>query len=363
MSILVFSVYLFNFELSSILSRDYYSKGKNKRLIRFNVEYVIVSSIFGFLVLLSYLYGVFDFKVTFLISSLYVLEYYNKDFERVLMIRGQRVASSESLFIRSFLPSTLSSLLVMIYGVGISSVIGCLLVFNIFSFFKNSILFKSKLPVLFGTQRLNYKSIKKYIKMSFPCFLSIMIVKTVFILDKEAVFRLELDKDLAAAYMVFFSFSFLILTFNEIFVFSVGFPKILLMSSSGDKLELYRENRKILKKTIIMSVFSLFFIGFSVLAFIKISGKDVYLEFVYLFFILSSAFVLYSISQVYRNLYFCLGKERLILEQGLLLLIIFSFLFFILHYINLSIVISICFSLFFSMVVVLIRYIGYKYEN
>lgn len=364
-AIVIFCIYLFNFEISSMISRNYYSQGKDTKLIKSNIEYVIFSSISGGVGIYLYMQGRFDLYITSLIVLWFCFEYYNKDLERVLVIRGQRLASAKSLFIRSFYPSLGSALLLLQGDIQIPGILMAFVIFNIISCILNIYHFKNKLPAFFQSKRLGINDMKKYFKICLPYFISVMFIKLVFVIDKEAVFTFEMDKSLSAAYMVFFTFSFLVLTFNEIMIFSVRFPEILHSSTLLSISELEVLNKGLVRETFLKSIASILFITISLIVFIVLSDKTIYFEYLHIYAMLIVVFIMYSLIQVYRNYYFCINEGKIILGQSLLLLFSYLFSLFFLYLLGLSVVLSVSLSFLISLSIVLCRYIFWslKFEN
>lgn len=314
----IYTVYFSNFEIGSVITKRAFGSKGQLHLLRPYLCFFIISSVVFSIILFFIINEKYSSQLSIYCVLFFIMEYWNKEIERLLFLIDNKLSAAINLFIRSGISSLLSIVIMYYFKADIYTVMFVMIV-------------SGGASLLLGMCNISslYKSIKtrtkvsssiyiKIMKESLFLFMSLIALKTFFYIDKEIIVQLSNDKIKSAAYFLFYSFSFLILTFNEIILFSRTFPKLLTRTN--------RENIKdefiaLIKKVVFCSFVIGLVINASIAVVLIITDKTIYFDYIEVLLIQMLTIISYSIIQVQRYYLFINDETKSILTNNIVILI------------------------------------------
>jgi len=318
---LVFFIYFFNFEVSATNAREYFlskcaeSNQKNS-IFDFHFSFIILSCFIGGTLTFLYFTFITNLYLSITAALLFIIEYLSKDIERWLVLFDKQVSAAISLFLRTASWVFISVSFIIFGNTNVLYVYAFSISFGFLSIFFGLFMLYPCLQHKLLLTMPPVREIKKVIMKSIKLFISILLIKMIFSLDKQLLTQLSDNKILTSVYFFFFSFSYLTLTACETLLFNFEFPKLL--KNINDPIMSNKVLfRSLQRKTITLTL--LFFLLVSLVCSISIiyTGKQHFFSHWPLFLLLAVAVVLFTIQQVYRFWLYAFKKDTEILYISL----------------------------------------------
>lgn len=357
-SIVLFFVYLINFDVSLITTRRYYSKKcfKSKLLVKnFHYLFLNLSAIFGCVLILCYFILNVSVELSVIGCFLFAFEYLCKDNERWLVLKGSYIKSSLFLFVRITFPAVIGT--VCLYFGGSLPLVLCVnIIFSAISYF----LSKKALATTWPSLNISKVESARYLsvcfiwffKKSIIVFFTTMIVKMIFSMDKQIIKSIGDNLTENASYFYFFSFAYTLVIASEILIFNFDFPKLLkLYATNGSMAELNFKFKKLRLKTffLIILLYPLIYF-FSILSITYIEKYD-YLHYKDVMITLLFAMVVFVFFQLNRQYIYIIGRDevnlKLLLSSLVVEMMVFLFYYQWLMSLNTAFLVSLLLLIFF----------------
>jgi len=358
-------IFFFGFELHNYTSKELLKyKIQKWGFIFINRLYFSIAtfSILFFLIIFLNKYFVLIFNDINLIFFIIFFEHITTESNRVFYIKGDYSTYVILDFLRkSLLPFVIIVLYLIDYKINLELVLkvwffSILFCSTISFYFLNKIKFKISKKDYF----INIKFLLKGVKKSAFLLISLLISSLVFVIDRYFI-KIFYDEIILSSYIFFIAISFVPLSITDSAVITKYF-RVLLLNSKKNIIKFKLNFFEALKVTIFI------ILSFDIICFltidklIVISGKEILLENIYIFYFLIVIGNLICINKLLELCLYSLSKNLNILKSNILLVIFFliSMTFTLLYENDINIFL---FGFLFSALISLIYKIKNVYKN
>mgnify|MGYP000277112779 CR=1 FL=1 len=325
---IIFIGYFSSFEIGTVTSRYFITSKKKDDFFSLHIGYLFITILISVVVFYLYISTTGNDKYIFICTFILFFDVLCKDFERWFVLHKKQLISAISLLIRSsicayvfilyssyardyqieylFYSMLLCGLVAFFYGMYFMVHISSGLKFDMNVFFEKHM-------------------ILDLVRKAIPIFISMILIKALFTVDRNIIDILGSDKNELASYLYYISFSYIILTAVEVLVFSFDNPKLIhAYANNAENSYLIAQFYKMLKKVVVLVTVLYVLISTMSYLFLVLTEKTMYLNYYYNSLLLSFSLGCYSIFQCYKYWFYIHSNDRVNLIASFLVVLVFS---------------------------------------
>ncbi len=325
---IIFIGYFSSFEIGTVTSRYFITSKDKDGFFSLHIGYLFITILIALVVFNIYLSVTDNDKYIVVCTLILFFDVLCKDFERWFVLHNKQLVSAVSLLIRSsicayfFIFYSSYTTDYQIEYLFYSMLMCGLVAFSYGMYFMVDISsgLKFEKDVFFNKQ-----VVLGLVRKAVPIFISMILIKALFTVDRNIIDILGSDKNELASYLYYISFSYIILTAVEILVFNFDNPKLIhAYANNADKSDLIVQFYKMLKKVVALVMVLYVLISIVSYLFLIFTEKTIYLEYYYNSLLLSLSLGCYSIFQCYKYWFYIQSQDRVNLISSFLVVLVFS---------------------------------------
>lgn len=319
-------IYFIGFEFYTFSLRNFIHKSKKywgQYLKTSFLLYVLLYILAIPIIYLVFLFEILPIKFFLVITLIIIIDHYLTELSRILIFSNNQLKANILLFFKNGLWCLITIINFIVFDQfrTIDTVFWtwflCLVVSLAYGQYELSLYKIESLK-----KKINLVWLKKGIKLIIPIFLSTLIIKFFFTIDKYLINHYS-DTNFLAAYVLFFSINSSLLTFIDTAIFQFSYPKLIFFFNKKRFINFKREFQSMFFNTIIaMLILTLIWLA-SINFIISFFSENVYKDNIYIYYFLIAIFNVYILSMVPHYYLFSCRQDKIIFKSHFFSMLIF----------------------------------------